>query len=199
MDARRREVPSRAIRINRDSPYDKRIRSEVDGDQSSHMLSTPAPRPSATDTPNASLAGPVTVTHSVLMVGRTSALRVTFSNTGTATMTHVVVRALYGSSGIDFSDSGTFRVNSPVSHFLKSAPIEILATQQYYGFDDPQACVPVAADYVGGTSWQNSTISATPGPLPTPVPDAIYVVPMTHWTHGYPTSIATPTNAAATS
>jgi hypothetical protein len=73
--------------------------------------------------------------------------------------------------------------------------------QLYFSLDDPRDCAVVSAHFADGSAWQNPSIGATPGPLPTAVPDAIDARERARWAprHGFPTPLATASGAAVAS
>jgi hypothetical protein len=166
----------------------------ADLDQSFQFLATPAPRASPVPETTPPSSAPVSVTRCILMVGRVTALRIKFRNEHSTPLTHVVFRATYGNSGIDFADNGSFETGALIGHQLRAGrPPTALNGQGYYSFDDPSLCTLVSATYADETTWKNSTIPATPPPLPTAVPDAMPYDAHFHWAtrHGYPTPVPT--------
>jgi hypothetical protein len=74
-----------------------------------------------------------------------------------------------------------------------------LREQAYVSLDDPRDCAVVSAHFTDGSAWQNPSIGATPGPVPTAVPDAIRLGHVKlRWAprHGFPTPLPTATEAS---
>lgn len=164
-------------------------------DQSFHVFATPPP---PTPTPLVTHSGPVAISHCILAVYRRTVLRIAFRNESTTTITRAVFRVPYASGSIDFTDAGTFSSGADLNHILKATAAEAPQNQLYSSLDDARGCTTVSVTYADSSAWQNPDIAADPGPVPTPVPDAI---PLGHvrleWArrHGYPT----PEPAAAAS
>ncbi|MGA7745906.1 MAG: hypothetical protein WCA52_02720 [Candidatus Aquilonibacter sp.] len=162
------------------------------------QLLTPPPSPSATppspapSPPPDPAVEPVTLGRCILNIDGKAYLQVTFRNESTKPADRIVVRADYESSALDFTDQGTFSQDSLISHTIKISPPDELSTRTYLGFNDPARCAVVSVHYTDGTSWQNSAIPATPGPLPTAIPSAIVLrTSVMKWTqrHSRPTPI----------
>ena len=171
--------------------------------QQSAMLTAPTPLPARIVTPNMTQTDslePMQFSHCTLMVQVKSELEVVFRNASTQVADRFVIRASYGKSGIDFVDEGTFAPGALVKHLLKKPLSDELEDQAYTSLDDPRDCVAVSAHFADGSTWQNPSVSATPGPLPTAVPDAIILTSThLHWAHrhGFATPVPTPSEAPA--
>ncbi len=144
--------------------------------QQSPFLTSPTPPPVSKTTPgeaqNEALE-PMQFSHCTLMLQLKPQVEVAFSNVSTRVADRVVVRARYGKSGIDFVDEGTFAPGAVIKHTLKKPLSEDLRDQMYFSLDDPRDCAVVTAHFADGSAWQNPSIDAVPGPVPTAVPDAI--------------------------
>ena len=141
--------------------------------QSIPNIPTPTPKPSGESSVT---RGPIQLVHCQLgMDGPDSRgyLKVAFRSEDDRPADTIVFRANYEGTGLDFSDRGTFSQHTLVTHFLKLSLHDALKTRTYAGFDDPNDCAVVSVHYSDGTSWNNDAIPATPGALPTPVPNAL--------------------------
>jgi hypothetical protein len=162
---------------------------------------TPVPVPSSApaESSNDALA-PIQFSHCTLIVQNRSWAEVSFRNVSTHVADRVVVRARYGKSGIDFVDQGTFAPGAPIKHYLKKPPSDDLRDQAYYSLDDPRECAVVSAHFVDGSTWQNTSLDASPGPVPTAAPDAMkFGTVRIRWAsrHGFPTPLPGPSESPA--
>jgi hypothetical protein len=167
--------------------------------QSVPNIPTPAPKPSGESSVT---RGPVELVHCQVAVdGPLSRgfLRVAFRSEGDRPADTIVFRGSYEGTGLDFSDRGTFSHDTLVTHLLKLSLPDALKTRMYAGFDEPQSCVVVSVHYSDGTSWNNDAIPATPGALPTPVPNALVLVRVKpKWQrHSMPTPMPTSSSSPA--
>jgi hypothetical protein len=146
-------------------------------DQQQLMLLAPTPEPRAPNVRLMRMDGPVEVTRCGIDVeGAFPTLNVTFRPTPDAPADRIVFRAAYGTGALDFTDVNDFEPNDYTTHRLRGARVDPRIVQPYLSLDDPRDCTVVSVHYADGTAWQNPNVSAAPGALPTPVPDAM---PMT--------------------
>ncbi|HUA09979.1 MAG TPA: hypothetical protein VMA98_12005 [Candidatus Acidoferrales bacterium] len=160
--------------------------------QSIDLMPTPSPRPTATAAPNTPLI--VDDCTLILFGGKKALLQVRFRNQMRQPIEKITFRAQYEASGLDFTDRGRFLRDASITHTLELALPDALRSRMYRSFDDPNRCAPANIRYADGEQWQNPYLSATPGPLPTPIPNALSARDMRmRWTqrHGFPTPIPT--------
>ncbi len=159
-------------------------------DQTTTMLGIPTPIPTPTAQPSdETKREPIQISHCTLIAAVESRLELVFQNASPATVDRIVVRGAYGSSGIDFADAGSFSPSALVHHWLKHAKIDDLRQQVYWSFDDPANCTVVSVHAKDGSTWQNPAVSESPGPLPTTVPDVMWVIPKTWQRHASPSPV----------
>lgn len=105
-------------------------------------------------------------------------LYVRFRNLASTSITRVVFRVPYASSGIDFVDGGTFSPGVLVKSD-KRPDLEMRKLSRddlprlpwaITSLDEAQNCMTVTVQFSDGTSWQNPTIDPMPAPLPTIAP-----------------------------
>jgi hypothetical protein len=164
---------------------------------------SPSAEPSATPSPVAPPSIPIDVTSCSPAIGGEGELGVRFTNLMKQAAKRVVFRIPYKDSAIDFTDEGTFSQNVAIMHGLKRSLPDELRRVAYVPFADPSLCNVVTVQYEDGTTWQNPQLSASPAPLPAPVPDAIDWPGLLRgrWSqrHGMPTPIPSSTPAVVTS
>ncbi|HMC47607.1 MAG TPA: hypothetical protein VKJ77_19975 [Caballeronia sp.] len=135
---------------------------------------SPIPVPSAmlgqaqTQTPE-----PMQFTHCTLLFAFKQQLDVTFRSVGSRAADRIVVRTAYGKGAIDFVDEGTFAPDTVFKHRLTKPLTDETRGISYWSLDDPRDCAVVSAHFTDGSTWQNPSIEAAPGPLPTRVPDVM--------------------------
>jgi len=159
----------------------------------------PVPQSPPAEAQNEALE-PMQFSHCALLVEIKPQVELAFRNVSARAADRVVIRARYGNSGIDFVDEGTFAPGALIKHTLKKPLSDDLREHVYYSLDDPRDCLVVSAHFADGSAWQNPSIGATPGPVPTAVPDAIRLGHVKlRWAtrHGFPTPLPTAAEALA--
>ena len=145
-------------------------------DASSQTLRVPdVPGPRATPVPASldnPLRDPVGIVSCQFTMEATRAFGyVRFRNLAATTIDRVTFRAFFGSGAVDFELNGRFSPGVTVrAADLTRHDLPPNAFQEYLTLDAPTSCVAVAAHYVDGDQWLNSSVSAAPPPFPV-IPD----------------------------